>query len=363
MNIGFAFPMNQLPWWLLLAMIVMAGLVVALRWLERNRDLRLGRFVDLRLGSRLLLGHDARMRRPLFWFTILGFAFLILAFFQPRWGQRWQTIQRNSHDILVLLDTSESMRADNPQPHRMERAKQKIASILDRTPGDRFGLVAFSGAAELMCPLTLDRGYYRSVLDAVDTDSISLEGTDIAAAFELAVEIYQEEDEESGGVATDSRAILLVSDGEEVSGDALAAAEKAGEYARIFVIGVGTPRGAEVSYVTNLDHRQQVAPHVDPHISKLDEETLTRVALAGKGGYSRSTPDNRDVDALYSLISQLGTRDVSGDLRLRLVNRYQWPLSVAVACFLAEGFWLVMLPWLRSWRSARRPAAEGQEYA
>ena len=87
-----------------------------------------------------------------------------------------------------------------------------------------------------------------------------------------------------------------------------------------------------------------------------------RIALEGNGSYSRSTADNRDVEALYTLISQLGSREVTSDLRFRLVNRYQWPLAIAVLCFFAEGVWLVILPWLRSWRTDRR-AAGGEEYA
>jgi Ca-activated chloride channel family protein len=359
-TIGFAFPLSRLHWWLGLAVLVLGGLTYLLLRLERHRDDRLARFVTLRLAPRLLIGHDPTIRRPLFWLAIIGFGFMAFAFAQPRWGRSWQEVHRQSHDILVLLDTSESMLAENPLPNRLERAKLKINSILDRTPGDRFGLIAFSGAAELMCPLTLDLAYFRSVLNAVDTDSISLEGTDIAAALETAIETYEEQAEETGDYSSDSRAIILISDGEEVSGDAVALASEASKFAHVYVIGVGDPRGTEVAYSNRLGPRAAASTGLGTHFSKLDEGTLQRIAVNGAGGYHRSTPGNTDVEKIYGLIERLASRTVSSDIRFQLVNRYQWPLAVAILCFAGEGLWLIMLPRLRK-RRVRAAEARGEE--
>ncbi len=360
MPIGFGFPTNQLPYWLLAAALIVAACIVALRWLERRRQVRLARFVDLKLGERLLPGFDVNARRPMFWLTAIGLVCLAIAFLQPHWGQAWQEVHQRSHDVLIVLDTSESMLAENPLPNRLERSKQKILSLLERTPGDRFGLVVFSGAAELMCPLTVDLGYFRSVLNAVDTNSISLEGTDIAAALEVATDTFRDQEEETGDYSRDSRAILLVSDGEAVTGDALKSAENAANFARIFVIGVGDPRGAEVTYNTPVGRRTLRDDEGQPHLSKLDEEALSRIALAGGGGYTRSTPGNSDIDSIYGLVQQLAARDVSGELRLQLVNRYQWPLAIAIVCFAAEGVWLALLPWMRERRARKLEAASGE---
>lgn len=364
MNFSFGFPMDQLPWWLMAGIAAMGLLVFVLRRQERNRNERLRRFVDSRLAPRLLPGHDARLRRPLFWLTVAGFGFLLIALAQPHWGESWQQVQRRSHDILICLDVSKSMLAENPLPNRLERAKQKIVSIVDRTPGDRFGLIAFSGAAELMCPLTLDTGYFRSVLSAVDTDSISFEGTDISSALELAIDVFRKQEEETGDYTKDSRAILLISDGEEGSGDAVALAAEAAKHARVFVIGVGDPRGTEITYTGPRGIRTTIMDGDKPHLSKLDEQTLSRIAIEGNGGYIRSTPGNADIDTIYDLIQQLSAKNVTSDIRLRLVNRYQWPLAIAIACFAAEGLWLVVLPWRRKRRARELEAASGEtEYA
>ena len=356
MNVEFIFPLSQLHWWLGLAIVATALIVIGLRALEKRRQARLHRFVDAGLAPRLLLGYDPVMRRPLFWLTAAGFALLALTFAQPHWGQSWQEIRQQSHDIIVCLDTSESMNAANPLPTRIERAKQKVLSILDRTPGDRFALVAFAGAPALECPLTHDLGYFKAVLSAIDTDTISLEGTDIASAIREAVKVFREESEKSGIMDNNSRAIILISDGEQVSGDAVAEAEKASEFARVYVIGVGDPEGTQV---TLPDWMTQYVKNAQPHISKLDEDTLSKMAISGKGGYVRSTPDNSDIDQIYGYIERLTTYAASSDVRFRLVNRYQWPLAFAILCFAGEGVWIAAMPLLRS-RRTRKARAKGE---
>ena len=271
----------------------------------------------------------------------------MLAIAQPRWGtERIQQMKR-SHDLLFVLDVSESMLAEVPEPNRLERAKQKIDSIVERSPGNRYGLIVFSGEAELMCPLTLDQGYFRTVLSAVDTDSISLEGTDLSLALERAIEVYTDQIELTGESISGAQAIILVSDGEQLEGDGVRLAKEAGKLARVHVIGVGDPRGTEITF----DNRYGIRTNVDQdsltHISKLDENTLSRIAIEGGGGYIRSTSSNRDVDEMHHLIQELFTRDVEGELTDALVNRYQWPLACAILLFMAEGLWLVLLPYLR----------------
>jgi Ca-activated chloride channel family protein len=360
MNVGFAIPPDRLWLWVGLAILAIGVLAVVLRRLDRRRARRLDVFVDSRLAPRLVAGADPRQRRPLYWLTIIGAALLVLGLMQPHWGESYDVTHTRSHDVLILLDVSESMLAESPAPNRLERAKQKIAALTDKAFGDRFGLVAFSGAAELMCPLTLDHGYFRTVLNAVTTDSISLEGTDIAAAFEVAQATFEDQETNASNGDRGSRAVLLISDGEAVSGNAGAAVEKLGKLAHVFVIGVGDPRGTNVTY-KNRFVRGEVP--TETHLSRLDEAALQELALAGGGGYIRSTASNRDVDEIFGLIGQLFARGVEGDIQSNLVNRYQWPLAGAIACFIGEGLWLLLLPWLGRRRERREAAVEGAHYA
>jgi Ca-activated chloride channel family protein len=358
---GFVFPNSQLPLWLGAMAVVTTALVIALRVLERRRRQRVDAFVEAGLASRLLVGYTAAIRRPLFWLVLVGFLLLELAMAQPKWGRLWEEVRKNSRDVLVVLDTSESMRATVPAPSRMERARQEIETLLERAPGDRFGLVAFSGDAELQCPLTLDHGYFRTVLNAIDTNSISREGTNIAAALQEAIKVFEEVDAVEQVYSRSSRAVVLISDGEQVSGDALAAAERLSEYAHVFVVGIGHPHGVRVD-MPDWMARGRNRPRETSHVSKLDEDTLMRIANTGGGGYVRSASNTQDSDFILAQLQQLSARTVSSDMRMRLVNRYQIPLFLALHLFLAEGAWWVAMPWIRRWRTARaeRPAAEAE---
>lgn len=357
------FSESQWHLWLPLGAAVLACLAWLLRRLERLRRMRLERTVDARLLPRLLPGYDERVRRPLYWLTMIGFAALALALAQPRWGQAWIEVEKQSRDILVLLDTSESMNAADLPPSRLVRARQKIQSLLEKCPADRFGLVAFSGGAALQCPLTLDHGYFRSVLDAVDTDTLSAEGTDIAAALREAAAVFREDAAGADDPGKGSRAILLISDGEQVTGDAAKAVEEAAAYAEIFVLAVGTADGAMVSPPV-FRGREMAAPELtQPHQTRLDEQTLRAVAR-DYNAFVALTASNEDVDRLYQELESLSGRAYASVVRNRLINRYQWPLSVAILCFIAEGLWLGAMPYIRNWRLRRSgDAAEGGEYA
>ena len=366
MNFAFAFPMRYLHWWIIATAAMLVLVALGLRMFERRRRQRLDRMIDAHLASSLVTGIDAKARRPLFWLPLLGLFLLSLTLAQPHWGDSWHNVTKQARDVIVCLDTSESMRASTvggaqqSMPSRLDRAKMKISSLFDMAAGDRFGLVAFSGDAQLISPLTIDHGYFRSVLSSVTTQTLSEEGTDIAEALMEAVRTFQQEDEETNTYGRDHRAILLISDGEEVSGDAIKAAETAADYARVYVIGVGDPEGDAVEVPQWLS-RGGAAPYGEKtHVSRLDEETLTKVALSGKGGYIRSTADNTDVSEVFGLMEELASRATSGDLRQRLVNRYQWPLALALCCFIGEGVWLVLLPWMRK-RGNARVQADGVE--
>lgn len=357
-TVQFGFSPAQAPFYVGVGIALLVALYYLLRRLERRRGARVHTFVETDLAPRLLVGYDARVRRPLFWLTLAGALLLLLALAQPHWGQAWIETARASRDVLVLLDTSESMNAQNPLPNRLERARQKLEALVRECPGDRFGLIVFSGDALLQCPLTLDHAYFLSVLRAVDTDTMTQEGTDIAEALSEAIAVFNEDAKESGHDESYGRATLVVSDGEQVSGDALDAAGELAENSVIFVMGIGDPDGAEVTYPAWMLQYQRVPNADKPHLSRLDEKTLSKVALASKNGvYVRSTPDNADVAHLVNEMNTLRAKAASGEVRLHLVNRYRWPLTAAAVCFAAEGLWIALMPHVRRWRMRRGAAA------
>lgn len=357
---GITFPTTPFAWWLAAQAVALILIWIVLVRFERLRRRRLDAFVAADLAPRLLPGFDLRMRRPLSWLTFLGFAFLGLAIAQPHWGQKWQEVQQSSRDIIVCLDVSQSMHATDLLPNRLERAKRKVGALLDAAPGDRFALVAFAGAAALECPLTIDHGYFKAVLNAVDGDSVSKEGTDIAHALETAEKALKEEGKTPAAQSKEFRAVVLVSDGEDVEGRAQEKAQELSQFARVYVLGMGDPRGGEVKPPAWMSYYRSAGNLPKSHISKLDEETLSKLALSTDGRYVRSTPDNFDVERIMEHLKGIAGRTVESDIRFRQINRYQWPLALAILCFAGEGLYLVALPWMRRRRMRRAAAPNGE---
>ena len=171
-------------------------------------------------------------------FLVSTFVFLMLALTRPQWGYQWEDINQEGVDIIVALDVSRSMLAEDIKPNRLERAKRKISDLLDMLRGDRVGLVAFAGTSFVQCPLTLDYSAARIFLNAIDTDLIPVQGTALGDALRKSVKAFRTEDNKS-------KAIILITDGEDQTGQALQAAKEAREVGvKVFTIGIGKEIGA-----------------------------------------------------------------------------------------------------------------------
>src|SRR6266436_3708921 len=169
---------------------------------------------------------------------LLGLIFAIVALAQPRWGYTFQNVQRKGLDLLIAVDTSRSMLSNDVQPNRLERVKLAAQDLIEESQGDRIGLIAFAGRAFVQAPLTIDYDAVIESINGLDTKTIPEGGTNISEAIALATRTF-------GKSATGNRALILFTDGEELTGDAVKAAKDAADAGvRIFTIGVGTPEGS-----------------------------------------------------------------------------------------------------------------------
>lgn len=339
---------------LLLLALTGAGLLGIAFWglgrLEARRARRIASFAEAGLLARLSPESRFAVRKVPAALALAALGFAWLALMQPQWGRTWQPVASEGRDVVVLLDTSESMRAADPAPSRLVRARQAITRLVGQCPADRFALVAFSGAAAVHCPLTTDHGYLLSVLDVLDTGVVSLEGTDIAAALRQAREVFADKQRSDPA----SQAVVLFSDGEVVSGDAEAEARALRPMADLSIVGIGSPEGGVVPPPEWLRGYERVFPSAQDRRSRLDETALERVAAAGGGVYLRSQPDGWDVDQIHERLMRMATRTGAREgLRERPVNRYAWPLGAAFACMAAEGLWLAASPWVQRRRMQR----------
>ena len=209
------------PEWLWGLLVI--PLLIALFVRSEHRGLkRLQQFVSARLLPQLAGTVNRRRRIIRFGLLLLGLALAIVSLAQPRWGYTFEDVKRKGLDLLVAVDTSRSMLSNDVQPNRLERVKLAIQDLIDELQGDRVGLIAFAGRAFLQAPLTID---YDAVIEAVsdlDTKTIPEGGTNISSAITLATQSF-------GKSAMGNRALIIFTDGEELSGDAVKTAKAAAD--------------------------------------------------------------------------------------------------------------------------------------
>ncbi len=317
-----SFGAPQWLWGLLLIPILIALFVRA----ERRGIIRLREFVSARLLPQLA-GTVNRPRRILrFGSQLLGLALAIISLAEPRWGYTFEDVKRKGLDLLIAVDTSRSMLSNDVQPNRLERVKLAAHDLINELQGDRIGLIAFAGRAFLQAPLTIDYDAAIESVNDLDTKTIPEGGTNISAAISLATQSF-------GKSAVGNRALVIVTDGEELSGDAVKNAKAAADAGvRIFTIGVGTPSGSLIPIsgedgetIFVKDSAGQVVK------SKLDEKRLQEAAQAAGGFYLHLENGPRTMQQLYTEgLAKMQAAEMDVRLSRRPIERYEWPLGAAL---------------------------------
>jgi Ca-activated chloride channel family protein len=317
-------------WVLLLAPV----LVVFLIWGFRARRRALMRFAAPSLTEQLADSVRPAARRWKAILTVAAVLLMALALTQPRWGFEWREVKRTGVDIAVLLDVSKSMLTEDVRPNRLAQAKYAVQDLLEKLRGDRIGLIAFAGTAFVQCPLTVDYEAFRLTLKDADPRIIPRGGTAIGVAIRTALKAFE------AGEGRD-RAIVLITDGEETEGDALAAADEAAKAGvKIYTIGVGTAEG-ELIPIREEGKPMEFLKDRDGAVvkSRLNEEMLKQLALKTGGIYVRSVPGDFGIDTIYDKgIAQLQRKEYQTRLQKRYFERFQWPLGLAFALLVVESF-------------------------
>ena len=221
--------------------LALVPLLVAFFWFAAGARRRaLEQFADLDLIRRLTLSVDHRARRWKSALVVMALGLSVVALARPQFGTRVETVRREGMDIVVALDLSNSMLAEDIAPNRLERSKLEIQRLISRLEGDRVGLVAVAGPAFVQSPLTADYGAARLFLNAMDTDLMPVQGTDVGEALRAALDSFGDE-------SLEHRVIVLVTDGEDHEGaidEMVARAVDAG--VRIYTVGVGSSEGVPI---------------------------------------------------------------------------------------------------------------------
>jgi len=299
-----------------------------------KRRQALERFAEADLLKHISLSISPARRRWKAAATMGACALIVLALVRPTWNPKPKKLERRGRDVVFLLDVSRSMLAEDLAPNRLERAKLAIRDCIESLEGDRVGLVAFAGTAAVKCPLTLDYGFFRMMLEQISTDSIAQGGTLIGDAIRITLEqVFDDERKQF-------KDIILITDGEDHDSFPVRAAEKAGERGiRILAVGLGDPEHGKRIPITDEAGRKTFLRYKDQEVwTKLDANTLRKMVNATPGGkYLPVATGAIDLGDVYArLIASAEKKELESKTVKRYEERFQIFLALAFAALCIE---------------------------
>lgn len=315
--------------WFVLAIPVLIALWVLSG--KRAQGL-LRRLVAARLEKLLVGESSGRLVR--FVLILSGLLLVVLALGRPQWGEMTTENKGRGRDVIIIVDVSRSMLATDLPPNRLQRAKLAAEDLVRQLPGDRIGLVAFAGSAFLQAPVTADHNAVLTAIHELDPEIIPMPGTNLSGALQCADDAF---DRSEGG----QRAIVLITDGEELEADAVTLAKEMSAKMRIFTVGVGSVEGAVLMVPSSRGGMEYVRDASGNVVqSKLDEGRLLQIAEAGSGFYTHLVSGPAEMRRIAQAgISTMQEHDVLLQTQTRAIDQYQWPLGIALLV-LAVGFCL-----------------------
>jgi Ca-activated chloride channel family protein len=329
---------------LLLILLPLIGLLIIIhkRYRQRFKQFADEGFWDFYFGDWSFFFFRLKMV-----LILAAFALIILALVRPQWDRETQDIKRSGLDIAICIDASKSMDATDIAPTRLQRAKDQIASFIDEQKGDRIALIPFAGTAFVQCPLTDDYEAAKMLLSSLDTSSIPVWGTDIGRALRTAGSVFDQN--------TKTRVVVLISDGEDLSDDALKAARELKQHGIIiYTMGVGTPEGATVKLSPNDGLRGNTPTEIT---TKLDNITLEKIASISGGEFFMITPTQDEITAILKHISSLEKSKLSA-LRVSIYKeQYQLFAMAALLLLLIEALLGVKTGKISGRKTPKAPAA------
>jgi len=315
---------DTLLWLLaLLPLLLVTGLMI------KRRIKLLGRMAEQGLWPTMLPGHSPKRQRFKNFVRLLAIALAIVALARPQWGFKWEEVKQRGLNIIVALDTSKSMLAQDIKPNRLQQAKWGVRDLIKELRGDRIGIVAFAGDAFLQCPATIDYAAFLMMLDDVYVGIVPIGGTDLFQALDTSIESFEKSEETQA-----DKVIILISDGEGHTGDPLSLLPQLKEEGiRVFTIGVGTKEGELIQ--TSEGFVKDKAGNVVK--SSLNETILERIAFETGGFYVRSAPGDFGLERVYQQgIAELQREERESRMSKSWSERFQWLLGLSLLLLVVE---------------------------
>ncbi|HQN93517.1 MAG TPA: VWA domain-containing protein [Prolixibacteraceae bacterium] len=317
----------------LYALLLIPALVALFIYFRIQRNKALREFGNPEILAPLMPG--ASGSRPIWKFAIvmLALAFLITGLARPQFGAKLQKINRKGIELIIALDVSNSMLAEDIQPNRLEKAKMAISRLTERLSNDKIGLVVFAGKAYTQIPITTDYASTKMFLNAINTEVVPVQGTAIGDAINLAMSSFTPSEETS-------KAIIVITDGENHEDDAIEMAKQAAE-AKITVhtIGMGLPQGGPIPIYNaygQKDFKRDKSGQVV--VTRLDENMLEQIAAAGNGKYIRANNTEIGINNIFDEINKMEKSELESRIYSDYNDQFFYFIVVAFALLLIEFF-------------------------
>lgn len=311
--------------------LAIVPLLVILLWIGniiRKRSVK--KFGDPEVISVLM--DDASPSRPIAKYLILTIALsaLIIGIAGPQVGSKLEEMKRKGVELVIALDVSNSMLAEDIKPNRLERAKQAISNLVDELNSDRIGLIVFAGDAYVQLPITTDYAAAKMILSTIDTKIVPTQGTAIGAAIEMASKSFTSEEGKN-------RAIIVITDGENHEDDAIPSAQSAFENGIVvYTIGMGLPEGVPIPLNNRSSGNFRTDRQGQIVLTKLDETMLSQIAAEGGGKYIRANNTKTGLKELFQEINKLEKVKMETSLYAEYEDRYQYLIGIAIFLLLLE---------------------------
>ena len=312
----------------LLILIPVLAMVFAVLFSQRKKALK--RFGNMEVMQTLMpaLSFSRPVLKSILALFVL--ASLVFGIARPQFGSKLREIKREGVEIIIALDVSNSMMAEDIKPNRLERAKQAIARMVDRLVNDKIGLIVFAGDAYTQIPITTDYVSAKLFLNTISTDIVPKQGTAIGSAIELGMRSFTQQEESS-------KALIIITDGENHEDDAIEMARQALDKGiTVHTIGIGLPQGAPIPVNRGGQKTYREDSQGETVISKLDETMLRSIANAGEGVYIRSTDTRVGLDKLFDEINKMEKQEMESKIYSDYDERFQYVFGIGLFLLLLD---------------------------
>jgi Ca-activated chloride channel homolog len=322
----FRFAYSEYLWGLLIIPL----LVLFFIWSRISRKKALNRFGNKQTIKELMPFESKS--RPVFKFFILmlALALFIIGAARPQFGSKLKKVKREGIELIIALDVSNSMMAEDIQPNRLERAKRAIARLVDRLKNDKIGLIVFAGEAYVQLPITSDYNSAKLFLNSVNTQIVPIQGTAIGTAINMGIRSFSPEGDAN-------KAIIVITDGENHEDNAVTAAQDAVENGIIVhTIGMGLPQGSPIPIVRNGQKDYLKDREGNVVVTKLDEAMLEKIASAGNGIYVRANNAQVGLNTLFDEINKMEKEEIESLVYSEYDDQFQYFYAAGLLLLLLE---------------------------